>query len=43
MICERGGCPGSGGNEPHPIYGLAMVIGVLALLLAVQYLGIGRY
>ena len=37
MICERGGCPGSGGKQPDPIYALVLMLGVLALLLSVYF------
>lgn len=39
MICERGGCPGAGGNNPHPFYALALMIPVVLLFVAGEYFG----
>ena len=39
MICERGGCPGSGGKDPHPAYALVLMIPVALLFAVAKYLG----
>ena len=39
MICERGGCPGSGGKDPHPVYALILMIPLGVLFVAAKYLG----
>ena len=38
MICERGGCCGSGGNQPHPAYALLLLAIVVAVLVALHEL-----
>jgi hypothetical protein len=40
LICERGGCPGSGGNNPHPIYAVLLMVPVMLVLAGAKYLGL---
>ncbi len=40
MICERGGCPGSGGNQPHPAYAFLMLAVFVALFALARHFGL---
>jgi len=43
MICERGGCPGGGGNQPDAAYGFLMVAVFVGLFALARYFGlVGR-
>jgi len=39
MICERGGCPGSGGNQPSPVYPFLMLVVFVALFAVARHFG----
>ncbi len=39
MICERGGCPGSGGDQTNPVYPFLMLAAFVAVVVAGRWLG----
>jgi hypothetical protein len=39
MICERGGCPGSNGKDPHPVYAVILMLPLVALFMIAKYFG----